>query len=221
MAITERLSEILNVLPEQTSLVAVSKFHSVSEIKEVYDAGQRLFGESRVQEFLAKYEKLPKDIVWHFIGHLQTNKVKNIVPYVDLIESVDSLRLLQEINFQGEKVNKKVNVLLQIHIAEEKTKYGFTFDECRQLLKSGSIQKMNNISIAGMMGMATFTDNHAQVRLEFSQLAEFFHEIKREFFKDSCTFKDLSMGMSDDYLIAIEQGSTMVRIGSMLFGERL
>jgi len=221
VGISRQLHEIWDEIPERTRLVAVSKFHPASVIKEAYDAGQRIFGESRVQEIVSKYDELPKDIIWHFIGHLQTNKVKNIVPFVDMIESVDSLRLLQEINLQGEKINRKINVLLQIHIAAEETKFGFTFDECRQILLSEEFRKMQNICVCGLMGMATFTDNQSQIRLEFAGLAGFFKEIKNNFFENVLEFKELSMGMSDDYLLAIEEGSTLIRIGSKLFGQRI
>ena len=221
MDISRRFHEIWDEIPERTRLVAVSKFHPASVIKEAYDAGQRIFGESRVQEMRSKYDELPKDIVWHFIGHLQTNKVRDIVPFVDMIESVDSLRLLREINFQGEKINCKINVLLQIHIAAEETKFGFTFDECRQIFSSEEVHNMKNICICGLMGMATFTDNQTQVCSEFAGLAGFFREMKKDFFENIPEFKDLSMGMSDDYLLAIEEGSTLIRIGSKLFGQRI
>ncbi len=221
MEIARQLHEIRNEMPEQTRLVAVSKFHPASVLKEAYDAGQRLFGESRVQEIVSKNKELSQDIIWHFIGHLQTNKVKDIVPFVDMIESVDSLHLLQEINLQAGKINRKIKVLLQIHIAAEETKFGFTFDECRQLLLSGEVQSMKNISVCGLMGMATFTDDKSQVRSEFAGLAGFFKVIKSDFFPNNPDFQELSMGMSDDYLLAIEEGSTLVRIGSKLFGPRI
>ena len=221
MDISRRFREIWAEIPDRTRLVAVSKFHPASVVKEAYDAGQRIFGESRVQEIRSKYDELPKDIIWHFIGHLQTNKVRDIVPFVDMIESVDSLRLLREINLQGEKINRKINVLLQIHIAAEETKFGFTFDECRGILSSEEVHNMKNICICGLMGMATFTDNQTQVRSEFAGLADFFREIKKEFFENVPEFKELSMGMSDDYLLAIEEESTLIRIGSKLFGQRI
>ena len=221
MDISRRFREIWAEIPDRTRLVAVSKFHPASVVKEAYDAGQRIFGESRVQEIRSKYDELPKDIIWHFIGHLQTNKVRDIVPFVDMIESVDSLRLLREINLQGEKINRRINILLQIHIAAEETKFGFTPDECRQILSSEEVHNMKNICICGLMGMATFTDNQTQVRSEFAGLAGFFREIKKEFFENVPEFKELSMGMSDDYLLAIEEESTLIRIGSKLFGQRI
>ncbi len=221
MDIARQLHEIWDEIPECTRLVAVSKFHPASTIKEAYDAGQRVFGESRVQEILSKYNQLPKDIAWHFIGHLQTNKVKYIVPFIDMIESVDSFRLLEEINFQGEKINRRINILLQIHIAEEETKSGLAFDECRRLIAAGELYAFENINICGLMGMATFTDDKSRIRSEFAGLAGFFKEIKQNFFKNNSEFKELSMGMSDDYLLAIEEGSTLIRIGSKLFGQRI
>ncbi len=221
MDIAGQLHRIWDELPEQTRLVAVSKFHPALTIQEAYNAGQRIFGESRVQEILSKYDELPKDIIWHFIGHLQTNKVKQIVPFVAMIESVDSLHLLREINLQGQKIDRQINILLQIHIAAEETKFGFSYDECRQLLLSGEIQSMKNICVCGLMGMATFTDEKSQVRSEFAGLSYFFKEMKSEFFLDKTEFKELSMGMSDDYLLAIEEGSTLIRIGSKIFGQRI
>ncbi|MDR3061068.1 MAG: YggS family pyridoxal phosphate-dependent enzyme [Dysgonamonadaceae bacterium] len=221
MSIAQQLHEVWNQLPDRTRLVAVSKFHPLTVIREAYDAGQRIFGESRVQELVTKYEELPGNIIWHFIGHLQTNKVKYIVPVIDMIESVDSLHLLREIDLQGRKFNRRVHVLLQIHIAAEETKFGFTFDECRQLLLSGEVRKMKNVCVCGLMGMATFTENQSLIRTEFAGLADFFKKIKQEFFENDPEFREISMGMSDDYLLAIEEGSTLVRIGSKLFGQRI
>lgn len=211
MNVASRLNLIKGDIPGNVRLVAVSKFHPASLIQEAYDTGHRLFGESRVQELLPKYESLPKDIEWHFIGHLQVNKVKYLAPFIDTIESVDSLKLLKEINKEAVKYNRKVKVYLQVHIAEEEHKFGFSFEEVESLLKERPEETFPNIEIDGLMGMATFTDDEAQIRKEFAGLASFFR---------SSGLKNLSMGMSDDYPIAIEEGSTVVRIGSKIFGNR-
>lgn len=220
MTIAENLADIKKGIPGDVKLVAVSKFHSEDAIKEAYNAGQLVFGESRMQEFMPKQAALPGDIEWHFIGHLQTNKVKSIIPCVHTIHSVDSLKLLAEIEKQATALNRPVNCLLEIHIAEEETKYGFTFENCRQLLRDGLRKKCIFANVAGLMGMATDTDDEEIVRLEFRKLRLFFEELKRDFFSDSDSFKEISMGMSHDYRIAIEEGSTMVRIGSAIFGNR-
>ena len=190
-------------------------------IQEAYDAGQRLFGENHVQEMTQKYALLPKDIEWHFIGHLQTNKVKYIAPFVSLIHSVDSLKLLKEINKQAEKAQRIIPCLLQIHIAKEETKFGFSFDECREMLQQGEWKNLKNVQLCGVMGMGTFTDNVDQVRSEFHSLKDFFDEIKENVFSDNPSFREISMGMTDDYPIAIEEGSTLIRIGTKIFGERI
>jgi pyridoxal phosphate enzyme (YggS family) len=201
-------------------LVAVSKTKPVSAIKEAYTAGQRAFGENKVQEMAEKYEQLPKDIQWHLIGHLQTNKVKYIAPFVHLIHAVDSLKLLQEIDKQAKKYNRVIPCLLQFHIADEETKFGLDFNEAEELLQSREFIEMQNVQIVGLMGMATFTDNEEQIRDEFRNLNNYFQIIKSHYFKFNPDFKQLSMGMSGDYTIAVEEGSTMVRIGSTLFGSR-
>lgn len=219
--IAENLKQVLNELPEGVRLVAVSKFHPNEAIEEAYGAGQRIFGESKVQEMDAKHESLPKDIEWHFIGHLQTNKVKYIVPYVSLIHGIDSYKLLVEVNKQAAKVNRIVCCLLQLHIAQEETKFGFSFDECRDLLRAGKWNKLKNVQICGLMGMASNTDNVEQIRKEFRSLHDFFQEVKSIWFADNDCFKELSMGMSHDYHEAIAAGSTMVRVGSKIFGERI
>lgn len=221
MSISLILSSIKAELPEQVRLVAVSKFHPVEMIQEAYDAGQRLFGENHVQEMTQKYALLPKDIEWHFIGHLQTNKVKYIAPFVSLIHSVDSLKLLKEINKQAEKAQRVIPCLLQIHIAKEETKFGFSFDECREMLQQGEWKNLKNVQLCGVMGMGTFTDNVDQVRSEFHSLKDFFDEIKENVFSDNPSFREISMGMTDDYPIAIEEGSTLIRIGTKIFGERI
>jgi len=203
-----------------TTLVAVSKTKPNDTILRLYEQGQRIFGENRVQELIQKYDTLPKDIDWHFIGHLQSNKVKNIAPFVQLIHSVDSLKLLSEINKQAAKHERIIDCLLQIHIADESTKFGLNKTETLTLLNSDTYIAMQNIRITGVMGMATFTDDTSQVRREFRQLKDLFDQLKSEFFIKENTFEEISMGMSGDYQIAIEEGSTMIRIGSLLFGLR-
>ena len=219
--IGERIKEILNELPAGVRLVAVSKFHPNEAIEEAYRAGQRIFGESKVQEMTAKYESLPKDIEWHFIGHLQTNKVKYIVPYVALIHGIDSFKLLAEVDKQAAKAGRTVNCLLQLHIAREETKFGFSFDECRQMLADGEWHQLEHIRLCGLMGMATNTENVEQIREEFRSLSNFFQEVKAAWFAGDEAFCELSMGMSHDYHEAIAAGSTLVRVGSKIFGERI
>ena len=219
--IQEEIKRIQAELPESVRLVAVSKFHPVEALQEAYDAGQRVFGESKVQEMTQKYEVLPKDVEWHFIGHLQTNKIKYMAPYVALIHGVDSYKLLAEINKQAIKAGRIIPCLLQIHIAQEETKFGFSTDECRAMLEAGEWKILNNVRIAGIMGMATNTEDEVQIAREFHTLSGFFREIKETYFKDAPEFKEISMGMSDDYPLAIEEGSTLIRIGSRIFGERI
>ena len=221
MGIAENRKHILNELPSGVRLGAVSKFHPETDIEVAYQAEQRIFGESKVQEMSSKHDILPKDIEWHFIGHLQTNKVKYIVPYVAMVHGVDSYKLLAEINKEAAKINRKVNCLLQIHIAQEESKFGFSFDECTEMLDAGEWRNLSHIQICGLMGMATFTDNQEEVRKEFQSLNSFFQKVKKGWFADDIDFKEISMGMSDDYHIAIEEGSTLVRIGSSIFGERI
>ena len=220
MNIADNLQQVLNELPEGVRLVAVSKFHPNEAIEEAYRSGQRVFGESKVQEMTAKYESLPKDIEWHFIGHLQTNKIKYIVPYVALIHGIDSYKLLVEVNKQAEKAGKVVNCLLQLHIAEEETKFGFSFDECRDMLAEGEWKTLSNIQLCGLMGMATNTDDNEQIKKEFCSLSSFFKEVKDSWFADTEVFRELSMGMSHDYHQAIAAGSTLIRVGSKIFGDR-
>lgn len=221
MDIETNLKEVLAELPQNVRLVAVSKFHPNEAIEEAYTAGQRIFGESKVQEMTQKYETLPKDIEWHFIGHLQTNKIKYMAPYVSLIHGVDSYKLLSEINKQGAKCGRVIPCLLQMHVAQEETKFGFSFEECTEMLKKGEWKELKNISLHGLMGMASNTDNMQQVRKEFRMLHSYFEEVKNSFFTNETTFKELSMGMSHDYSIAVEEGATLVRIGSRIFGERV
>ncbi len=220
MSVSENLTSLLKNIPPQVKLVAVSKFHPAEAIEEAYRCGQRVFGESRVQELTDKVERLPKDIEWHFIGHLQTNKVKYLAPFVTMIHAIDSERLLVEIDNSARKVNRTIDCLLQIHIAEEESKFGFSLDECREFLASERWKTMHNIRLCGLMGMATFTENTEQVHREFRQLSLFYREVKDRWFAHDSAFSEISMGMSDDYRIAIEEGSTMVRIGSTIFGSR-
>lgn len=214
----EKYREIITELGDST-LVAVSKTKSIEEIKELYDLDQRDFGENYVQELVDKYEALPKDIRWHFIGHLQTNKVKYIAPFVSLIQGVDSFKLLKEINKRGEKNNRIINCLLQIYIAQEETKFGLNEDELDDIFGSAELKDLKNIKICGMMGMASFTENEEVIRNEFRYLKTLFHSYKK-LSTGNCQLSILSMGMSADYEIAIEEGSNMVRIGSLIFGER-
>lgn len=215
------LKEILAELPPQTRLVAVSKFHPAEAIREAYDMGQRIFGESKVQELTGKYESLPKDIEWHFIGHLQTNKVKYIVPFVSMIHAVDSFKLLCEIDKQAAKVNRVIPCLLEMHVAQEESKFGFTFEECRALLAEGEWKNLSHVSIAGIMGMASYTDDLHQIQQEFQSLSDFFKELKNSYFSGNSQFCELSMGMSHDYPEAVKRGSTLVRVGSKIFGDRI
>ena len=213
--VKDNLATIRATLPEGVRLVAVSKFQSADTVREAYHAGQRVFGENRVQELVAKQPLLPDDIEWHFIGTLQTNKVKYIAPFIAMIQSVDTFRLLQEINRQAEKNGRVIRTLIEVHIAEEESKHGFSVDECRELFWGDALRSFAHIRVCGLMGMATFTADTEQVRREFRVLKSLFDEIKA--LPDTALFTELSMGMSDDYLIAIAEGSTMVRIGSALF----
>jgi len=218
--ISQSIQELRATLPNHVQLVAVSKTHSVEKIMEAYDAGQRHFGENKVQELVEKYEVLPKDICWHMIGHLQTNKVKYIASFVHLIHGVDSIKLLHEIDKQGVKHQRNIPCLLQFHIAQEQTKFGLTIEEAKEMLTSTNFHGMKHISVHGVMGMATFTENAAQIRKEFKALKRTFMELKAAFFETSKEFKEISMGMSDDYPIAMEEGSTIIRVGSKIFGDR-
>lgn len=219
-SVTDNLKHIAGELPSGVTLIAVSKTKPVEMIEEAYAAGQRVFGENKVQEMVDKYEQLPKDINWHMIGHLQTNKVKYIAPFVALIHGVESLKLLETINKEANKVGRVIPCLLQFHIAQEETKFGLTLEEAREILGSEAYCGMQNVRIAGVMGMATNTDNEEQIRAEFRHLKEIFDTLKREYFPGNADFKELSMGMSGDYPIAVQEGSTMVRVGSAIFGAR-
>jgi len=220
MSIQHNLEEVLRNFPKNVNLVAVSKTKPIEAILEAYQSGHRIFGENKALELAEKYEVLPKDIRWHFIGHLQTNKVKIIAPFVHLIQSVDSVKLLQTINGEAVKNNRIIDCLLQLYIATEESKFGFDIEEAYELLNSMAFTQMMNIRIVGVMGMATYTTNKQIIHQEFAQLNKYFKELKQSFFSDKSYFKEISMGMSGDYHIAIEEGSTMVRIGSSIFGER-
>ena len=215
------LREVLGHLPEGVRLVAISKFHPNEYIEAAYEEGQRVFGESHEQELARKVESLPKDIEWHFIGHLQTNKVKYIAPYIAMIEAVDSLKLLKEINKQAAKHDRVIKVLLELHIAAEETKYGLTLDACRQLLEEGEWKEMKNVQICGLMMRASHVDDQHQIVSEFDTAARFFDEVKAKYFADCPAFCERSWGMSHDYQLAVQHGSTMVRVGTTIFGPRV
>ena len=219
MSIQTNLLNIKATLPKQVTLVAVSKTKPVSDLMEAYEAGQRIFGENKIQEMTEKWEQMPKDIQWHMIGHVQTNRVKFMAPFVSLIHGVDSLKLLQEINKQAKKNNRTIDCLLQIYIAEEETKFGLDEEELTSLLTSNEFQELKNIQIVGLMGMATFTANKDQIKKEFLHLKSIF-DTNKNLKSEICNLNTLSMGMSGDYQLAIECGSTMVRIGSSIFGGR-
>ncbi|MGB1121802.1 MAG: YggS family pyridoxal phosphate-dependent enzyme [Saprospiraceae bacterium] len=215
------LNKVIEQLkPKNVTLVAVSKTKPNEVILEMYNEGQRVFGENKVQELTAKYEALPKDIQWHAIGHLQTNKVKYIAPFITMIHSIDSLKLLKEVNKRAKQNDRTIDCLLQMHIAEEESKFGLDKQEVKAILDSEVYQNFQNIRIVGVMGMATFTDDNQQVRQEFQNLKSIFDNLKSTYFNHQDSFKEISMGMSGDYELAIEEGSTMVRIGSLLFGKR-
>lgn len=222
MSIAANLAKLKKELDTyDVKLIAVSKTKSNDEIMEAYNAGQRAFGENQVQELVEKYEQLPKDIDWHLIGHLQSNKVKYIAPFISLIHSVDSIKLLQEINKQAAKHNRVIDCLLQVYIADEDTKFGLGYDETIELLRSEEFQTLKNIRITGVMGIATNTEKEKQIKDEFQELRVFFQGIQQSFFRKETSFKEISMGMSGDYKIALEEGSTMIRVGSAIFGNRV
>ena len=219
--VKKNLHQVLDNLPTGVRLVAISKYHPNEYILAAYEEGQRVFGESHEQELRQKVPALPKDIEWHFIGHLQTNKVKYIAPYITMVEAVDSLKLLKEIDKQAAKHNRTIKCLLELHIAEESTKYGLTLDACRQLLADGEWRQLQHVQICGLMMMASFTDDMEQVRREMMVAADFFDEVKEKYFADDPAFCERSWGMSDDYPVAVECRSTMVRIGTAIFGPRV
>lgn len=220
MSISENIDLVKAKLPTQVQLVAVSKTKPVEMLMEAYNHGQRAFGENKVQEMTAKYEAMPKDIEWHFIGHLQTNKIKYMASFVHLVHGVDSFKLLKAINTEARKASRVISCLLQFHIAEEETKFGLSWEEAEEMLQSEEFASLENVKVCGVMGMATYTDDEAQVRKEFATLKNYFDRLKADYFSTNDDFKTISMGMSGDYLLAIEEGSTMVRIGSTIFGER-
>ena len=220
MKIADRLVSIWQTIPAGVTLVAVSKFHPVDALQEAYDCGQRVFGESRVQELMTKQPALPADIEWHFIGTLQTNKVKYIAPFIHLIQSIDSLKLLAAVDREAKKCGRRIRILIEVHIAEEASKHGSTPDECRELFAGDTLNAYSHIRVVGLMGMATFTDDETQVRREFRKLRSLFEEL-RSLPSAGDDFKELSMGMSDDYPLALEEGSTMVRVGTKIFGNRI
>ena len=219
--VAKNLHQVLGSLPDGVRLVAVSKYHPSEYIQEAYDEGQRIFGESHEQELKVKAATLPKDIEWHFVGHLQTNKVKYIAPYISMIEAVDSLRLLREIDKQAARNNRVIDVLLELHVAQEATKYGLTIDECRQLLEDGEWRNMTNVRISGLMMMASNVDDEEQIRREMTIAADFFDEVKSKYFPNDDHFCERSWGMSHDYRIAVECRSTLVRVGTGIFGPRV
>ena len=219
--VRSHLRQVKDSLSEDVCMVAISKFHPKEHIMAAYEEGQRVFGESHEQELARKHESLPADIIWHFIGHLQTNKVRFIVPYISMIESVDSIKLMREMNKQAAKIDRVIDILIELHIAEEETKYGFTPDACRQLFVDGQWREMTNIRIRGLMMMASNTDDEAQIRSEFLQAKELFDEIKANHFAADDSFNLRSWGMSDDYPIACQCGSNMVRVGTLIFGPRV
>lgn len=218
--IKENILTLHNELPTAVKLVAVSKFHPVEALQAAYDAGQRIFGESRAQEIGPKHTSMPADVQWHFIGHLQSNKVRSIIPYVSLIHSIDSERLLKCVDDEARRAGRVIDVLLQLHVAQEATKYGFTIDECRSLVDSGMVDSLANVRIRGVMGMATNTDDEAEIAKEFRAIRGTYDALKASHFATNDDFDTVSMGMSDDYRIAVAEGSTMVRIGTSIFGVR-
>ncbi|MFW5793162.1 MAG: YggS family pyridoxal phosphate-dependent enzyme [Bacteroidota bacterium] len=218
--IVANFKSVRNNIPGKVKLIVISKTKPTDDIMQVYRCGHRLFGESKVQELIPKYEELPKDIQWHIVGHLQRNKVKYIAPFISMIHSVDSLKLLKEINKEAEKSKRTIDCLLQIHIAKEETKFGMDNAELNELLSSQVFKNFKNVKICGLMGMATFTENTKQIRKEFNELHNLFISIKERYFSQDNSFKEISMGMTDDYEIAVECGTTMVRVGSAIFGKR-
>lgn len=218
--VKENIRKLQDSLPKGVGLVAVSKFHPVELLREAYDAGQRVFGESRAQELLQKVGQMPDDVKWHFIGHLQTNKVRAIVPYVAMIHSIDSEKLLQVVDSEAERAGRVVDVLLQLHVAQEETKYGMTADECVAMVESGVLAELTHVRVCGVMGMATNTDDENEIRAEFRKIKQVFDLLHEGCLHDSDCFREISMGMSDDYQIAVEEGSTLVRVGHSIFGER-
>lgn len=215
--IQENLKKVLKEIPAGVKLVAVSKMNTIERIQEAYDVGQRVFGENRVQELMPKFEALPKDIEWHLIGHLQTNKVKSIAPFVSMIHSIDSEKLLFEVNRQARKAERSINVLLQFHVAQEDTKFGFTVEEAEEMFAQIKMSNLTNVVISGVMAMASNVDSQDQIRKEFQKVKEIFTHFKKKYFLEDENFKEISMGMSGDYQLAIKEGTTIVRVGSKIF----
>ncbi|MFW6290306.1 MAG: YggS family pyridoxal phosphate-dependent enzyme, partial [Mariniphaga sp.] len=220
MDIGKNISEIKNSLPPAVKLVAVTKTHPPEIIMAAYNAGHKIFGENKAQELLQKYEQLPKDIEWHFIGHLQTNKAKYITPFVSMIHGIDSFKILKAVNKEAKKNDRVVPCLLQFHISQETTKFGLDEEEAAEMLNSELFAALKNVSVEGVMGMATFTDDLQQVRMEFRRLKAIFNWLKNDYFSNNSAFREVSMGMSDDFHVAVEEGSTLVRVGSKIFGSR-
>ena len=220
MSVAEKLTSVLDTLPEGVELVAISKYHPATMIQEAYNAGQRLFGENHVLEMAAKAEALPKDIRWHFTGHVQTNKIKYMAPFVDTVQSVDSMRVLKELDRHASRYDRIIRCLLQLHVAQEETKFGLTPDECRKLLETEPWKELEHVRIDGLMAMASNTSDENQIRKEFRQVHDFFCEVKARYFADEPHFCILSEGMTQDYPIAVSEGANMVRVGSAIFGER-
>lgn len=221
MSIGENLKTIRNTIPDRVTLVAISKTKPNEDILEAYNEGQRIFGENKVQDLTKKYEELPKDIQWHFIGHLQTNKIKYIAPFISLLHAIDSLKLLKAVNKEAAKNNRVIDCLLQFHVAQEESKFGLKIKEGKELLEMDEFATLNNIRIVGIMGMASYTDDIEQIKNEFKTLKNIFSTLKNDYFSEAQYFSEISMGMSGDYPLAIEQGSTMVRVGSSIFGARV
>lgn len=221
MSIGENLKTIRNTIPDRVTLVAISKTKPNEDILEAYNEGQRIFGENKVQDLTKKYEELPKDIQWHFIGHLQTNKIKYIAPFISLLHAIDSLKLLKAVNKEAAKNNRVIDCLLQFHVAQEESKFGLKIKEGKELLEMDEFATLNNIRIVGIMGMASYTDDIEQIKNEFKTLKNIFSTLKKDYFSEAQYFSEISMGMSGDYPLAIEQGSTMVRVGSSIFGARV
>lgn len=221
MSIISNLEKLKNEIPSQVKLVAVSKTRTKEEILEAYNCGYKAMGENKAQELANKYPNLPTDIDWHFVGHLQTNKIRLIAPFVKMLHSIDSIHILVEVNKEAARINKKIDCLLQFYIADEDTKFGLSLEEAHHLLSSPSYPTLHNINVCGVMGMATYTEDKNQIRKEFKMLKSFYDNLKNSFFKSDTKFKEISMGMSNDYKIAIEEGATIVRIGTEIFGERI
>ena len=220
MTIADKIVQLRQEIPSHVKIVVVSKTRTIAEIKEAYNAGQRIFGENKAQELISKQALLPSDVEWHFIGHLQTNKVKQILPFTSLIQSIDSLKLLRIVNKEAKLIARSVSCLLQFHIATEETKFGLDLHEAVELLKTLETEKMENITVKGLMGMATYTNDEELICREFQKLRSCFSLLKRDFFSENEEFKEISIGMSDDYLLAVHEGSTMIRVGTAIFGER-